>query len=267
MTHEQHSRVYLWLGAGTLALGIGAALASASGVAQADSTSSSSPGPAKPGHHQAAASPSHSAASPVKASAKKKSSGSHLAVAKPGIVSSAVDLHVAKADKATATADNPIALQQALATQSQAIVVQGQQIAAQGQAIANEEKTFGTQTQNFMTTTNFIAVPTRGLVTEFYYGVSAGTLLEFGQWTNGIASGLNGVAQNITALETGIISRTEPGSSLAIAAYSALTPITNFVTTQANGLAAASAKFYVTAGAYEAGFIQNLPQQYGTTVV
>jgi hypothetical protein len=259
MARELRSRTYLLMGAGTLALGIGAALASGAGVAHADSTGSGSPGPSKPGHHQAAASPSHSAASPSKASAKKKSSAARELTKQPGLVSTAATLPIAKADKPTAAADNPIDVPQALAAQSLAITAQGQTIAAQGQAIANEEKSFGTQVQNFVTTTNFTALPPRGIVTEFYYGVSAGTLLEFGQWTNGLASGLNGVAQNITALEVGVISRTTPGSPLAVAAYTALTPIANIVKVEANRFEGASVKFWVTAGAFESGFLHNVP--------
>jgi hypothetical protein len=265
MARELRSRTYLWMGAGTLAIGIGAALASGTGVAQADSTSSGSPGPSKPGHHQAAAPPSDSTASPVKASATKKSTAAHKVAAKRGIVTSAVALHVAKADKATATAtaDNPTDVGQALAAQSQAIAAQGQEIAAQGQAIANEEKAFGAQVQNFLTPPIFIAVPTRGLVTEFYYGATSGVLLDFAQWTNRFASGLNGAAQGITSFEQAINSNPGPGGSLFVNAVStAVTPIANAFTAGANTAAGASARFYVTAGAYEAGFIQNLPQNH-----
>lgn len=244
MARELGFRAYVWMGAGTLALGLGAALAGGAGVAHADSPGSTSPGPSKPGHHQAAASPSRSTASPSKASAKKKSSAAR---------------QLTKQDKATAAAAVPTDLSQALAAQSLAITAQGQQIAAQGQAIANEEKSFGAQVQHYVTTANFTALPPRGIITEFYYGLSAGTLLEFGQWTNGVASGLNGVAQNITALEVGVISRTTPGSPLAVAAYTALTPMANIVKVEANRVGGASVKFWVTAGAFETGFLHNLP--------
>jgi hypothetical protein len=268
MARELGSRTYLWIGAGTLALGIGAALASGSGVAQADSTSSSSPGPSKPAHHQAAASPSHSTVSAVKSSAtKKKFSAARLVATKPGIVSSAVAVHVAKTEKATAAANNPSDLAQALAAQSHAIAAQGQQFATQGQAIVNEEKAFGTQVQNFLTTTNFVALPPRGIVTEFYYGVTAGTLLEFGQMTNGMAKGLNVAAQGVISLEQALISNPGPGGlSFATAVSPAVRPIANALTAGATIVENASLRFWVTAGAYESGFIHNLPPQYGTTL-
>jgi hypothetical protein len=245
------SRTYLWLGAGTLALGVGAALASGSGIAHADSASTGSPGPSARGHHPAAASPSTPAV-------KKKPSAAHQVITKPGIASKSVALQPARAQKAP-VAGAQFDLAQALAAQNQAITAQGQQIAGQGQHIANEEKAFGMQVRNVLTTTNFSTVTPRVAATELYYGVGSAVLLESAQALNGFAIGLNEAARSITALETTVVSQPFVPRPLAGAIYSAMTPIVNEVKVQANYAAGASAKFWVTAGAFESGFVHNLP--------
>jgi hypothetical protein len=232
MARELRSRTYLWMGAGTLALGIGAALAGGSGVAQADSTSSSSPGPAKPGHHQAAAAPSRTAASSVK-SAKTKSAGAHRVATQPGIVSTAVALHVAKTEKSTAAADNPLTEQaQAIAAQ-QAVITQEQQVVRQ-----EVQTVLG----NFTTSSPVINAA------HLYSGAGSASLVAAAASWNGLAAQLNSAAVSLQFV-----------TSLGPVPSALAQPALTWLTTTAGQSEAMAVQASTAADVYQAAFTATVP--------